>query len=229
VTTGAENLLTQQAQLVERAFVVKPIQDYGLTEGVRERLRVRARALHVDEDYAVVEFILLGDGLHRLVGTNISSSTTPLLRYESQDHVTLEEGSSCRCGGPGRVIERIDGRLEDYVVLRNGARVGRMDHVFKDMLNIVEAQIRQVTPGELTIRVVRGEKYGDADEEDAAPRDCKRVRYGGEGRIRKRNPALVNCEVAPGRFRDSRRGDHVSRGRASLTCRTRARILASLA
>ena len=175
VTTGAENLLPQQAQLVERAFGVKPIQHYGLTEGVANISECELGTLHVDEDYAVVEFIPLGDGLHRLVGTNISNPATPLLRYESQDHVTLEEGSSCRCGRPGRVIERIDGRFEDYVVLRNGARVGRMDHVFKDMLNIVEAQIRQVTPGELTIRVVRGEKYGDADEEALRRETAKRV------------------------------------------------------
>jgi phenylacetate-CoA ligase len=175
VTTGAENLLPQQAQLVERVFGVKPIQHYGLTEGVSNISECEFGTLHVDEDFAAVEFVPVGDGLHRMVGTNVSNQATPLLRYESQDLVALEEGSSCRCGRPGRVVERIDGRFEDYVVLRNGARIGRMDHVFKDMVNIVEAQIWQATPGELTIRVVRGEKYGDADEQALRRETAKRV------------------------------------------------------
>jgi phenylacetate-CoA ligase len=176
VTTGAENLLPQQAQLIERAFGTKPIQHYGLTEGVANISECELGALHVDEDFAAVEFIPLGDdGIHRLVGTNFSNPATPLVRYESQDLVTLQEGSSCRCGRPGRVVERIDGRLEDYVLLRNGAHVGRMDHVFKDMVNIVEAQIHQVKPGELTIRVVRGEQYGEADEHLLRRETAKRV------------------------------------------------------
>jgi phenylacetate-CoA ligase len=58
----------------------------------------------------------------------------------------------------------IDGRLEDYVVLKNGARIGRMDHVFKDLVRIREAQIYQRTPGVLIVRVVRGNDYGEADE-----------------------------------------------------------------
>jgi phenylacetate-CoA ligase len=176
VTTGAENLLPQQVQLIERAFGVKPIQHYGLTEGVANISECELGALHVDEDFAAVEFIPLGDdGLHRMIGTNLANLATPLLRYESQDLVTLCGGASCSCGRPGRVVERIDGRLEDYVLLRNGVRVGRMDHVFKDMVNIVEAQIYQVEPGELTIRVVRGENYGEADEGALLRETAKRV------------------------------------------------------
>ena len=176
VTTGAENLLPQQAQLIERAFGVTPIQHYGLTEGVANISQCELGTLHVDEDFAAVEFIPLdGEGLHRIVGTNLSNPATPLIRYESQDLATLRAGSSCSCGRPGRVVERIDGRLEDYVVLRGGARVGRMDHVFKDMVNIVEAQIHQARPGEMTIRIVRGDRFGEADERALRRETAKRV------------------------------------------------------
>jgi phenylacetate-CoA ligase len=58
----------------------------------------------------------------------------------------------------------VDGRREDYVVLRNGARIGRLDHVFKDMVHIREAQIHQRVPGEITVRVVRGSGYRAEDE-----------------------------------------------------------------
>jgi phenylacetate-CoA ligase len=176
VTTGAENLLPQQAQLIQRAFAVEPVQHYGLTEGVANISQCELGTLHVDEDFAAVEFIPVdGEGLHRIVGTNLSNLATPLVRYDTQDLATLRAGASCSCGRPGRIVERIDGRLEDYVVLHNGARVGRMDHVFKDMVNIVEAQIHQYKPGELTIRVVRGERFGDADERELRREAAKRV------------------------------------------------------
>jgi phenylacetate-CoA ligase len=133
-------------------------------------------SLHVDEDFAAVEFVPIDGGdVSRIVGTNLTNLAAPLLRYDSQDLAFVTGDRSCSCGRPGRVVERVDGRLEDYVVLRNGARIGRMDHVFKDMVNVSEAQIRQAVPGEMVIRVVRGHEYSDADEHTLLEETAKRV------------------------------------------------------
>jgi phenylacetate-CoA ligase len=176
VTTGAENLLPHQSDVIERAFGVKPLQHYGLAEGTANVSQCELGTLHVDEDYAAVEFVALGqEGLHRIIGTNFTNLATPLLRYDSQDLATIRADASCSCGRPGRVLERIDGRLEDYVVLRNGTRVGRLDHIFKDLVNIQEAQIYQARPGQITIRVVRGRDYGEADERMLLRETKKRV------------------------------------------------------
>jgi phenylacetate-CoA ligase len=184
VTTGAENLLPHQSVMIERAFGVKPLQHYGLAEGVATVSQRELGALHVDEDYAAVEFLPLGqDGLHRIIGTNFTNLATPLLRYDAQDLAIIRADTSCSCGRPGRVVERIDGRLEDYVVLRNGARIGRMDHIFKDMVDIHEAQIYQARPGEMTIRVVRGRNYTEADERMLLRETRKRVGHEMEVRV----------------------------------------------
>jgi phenylacetate-CoA ligase len=50
------------------------------------------------------------------------------------------------------------------VIRRDGSMVGRMDHVFKDLVNVREAQIVQEDPGRITIRIVRGAFYCDRDE-----------------------------------------------------------------
>ena len=176
VTIGAENLLPHQAAVIERAFGVKPIQHYGLAEGVANISQCELRSLHVDEDYAAVEFVADDHASsHRIVGTNLTNLAAPLVRYDSQDLAFRPRAAGCPCGRPGRIVEKVDGRLEDYVVLRSGARVGRMDHIFKDMVNIREAQIRQAVPGELVIRVVRGRDYGDADEQMLRAETAKRV------------------------------------------------------
>jgi phenylacetate-CoA ligase len=176
VTTGAENLLPQQAAVIERAFGIRPIQHYGLAEGVANMSQCELGQLHVDEDFAAVEFIpTRQDNLYRIVGTNFANAATPLLRYDTQDLAVLRDEASCECGRAGRIVERIDGRLEDYVVLRNGVRVGRMDHIFKDMVNVREAQIHQSRPGEILIRVVRSAGYAHDDEEAIRRETVKRV------------------------------------------------------
>lgn len=165
VTTGAENLLPQQAALNQKAFGVKPRQHYGLAEAVANFSECELGRLHVDEDFAAVEFLPSGDGVsYRVVGTNFTNPATPLLRYDTGDIVTLSE-EACSCGRAGRLVERVDGRQEDYVVLRDGTRVGRMDHIFKDMVRVREAQIYQARPGEIVYRIVRGSGYSRGDEQ----------------------------------------------------------------
>ena len=166
ITTCSETLMPHQKTLIERAFGVKPRQHYALTEGTANMSECERGMLHVDEDFAAVEFLRLpGEDACRIVGTNFSNFATPLVRYDSHDLAVLPVSNGCGCGRTGRVVERVDGRQEDYVVLRDGTRIGRMDHLFKDMVNIREAQIHQSRPGEITIRVVRREGYGRADEE----------------------------------------------------------------
>ena len=163
VTVGAENLLSSQAAVIERAFGVRPVQHYGMAEAVANISECRKGRLHVDEDFAAVEFVEDELGRRNVIGTNFSNYATPLLRYDAQD-VAWMGTHGCDCGLPGRVIDSLDGRLEDYIVLKNGARVGRLDHVFKDMVRVHEAQVVQNDPGRVRVRVVRGPGYCAADE-----------------------------------------------------------------
>lgn len=176
ITVGAENLLPLQKKMIEQAFGVSPRQHYGMAEAVANISECELGRLHVDEDFSAVEFIPneYGEG-YRVVGTNFTNPATPLLRYEVQDVVDLVEGEDCPCGRPGRLVKRIDGRQEDYVVLANGSRLGRMDHIFKDLVHIREAQIYQCLAGELVLRVVRGEGYTEQDEQLLRQETGKRV------------------------------------------------------
>jgi phenylacetate-CoA ligase len=164
ITIGAENLLSQQRELIFRAFGVKPRQHYGLAEAVANISECELGSLHVDEDFAAIEFVPQNDtNNYKIVGTNFTNPACPLVRYDTGDTATLTD-KTCSCGRPGRIVDNIDGRLEDYVLLKNGAKIGRMDHIFKDLINIREAQIYQKEPGELILRIVRGPHYKDTDE-----------------------------------------------------------------
>ncbi|MCA9951992.1 MAG: phenylacetate--CoA ligase family protein [Anaerolineales bacterium] len=164
ITIGAENLLPQQIELMQRAFGVSPRQHYGMAEAVANFSECEYGRLHVDEDFAAVEFLPNPNGPgYKVIGTNFSNPATPLLRYDIQDLVTLAD-STCPCARPGRIVGSVDGRAEDYVILKNGARLGRMDHIFKDSVNVREAQIYQREIGQIIIRIVRSTAYSDQDE-----------------------------------------------------------------
>jgi phenylacetate-CoA ligase len=165
VTTSAENLLPAQADLIQRAFGVRPRQHYGMAEGVANASECPKSRLHVDEDFAFVEFIPLEHGTgYRVVGTNVTNRAFPLIRYDVGD-IAQVSGQTCDCGRPGRIIDRIDGRREDYVVLPGGAMVGRLDHIFKDQVRVREAQIYQPDLTRVVLRIVCAGSFTSHDEQ----------------------------------------------------------------
>ena len=175
VSIGAENLFPHQAEVIERAFGVKPIQHYGMAEAVANISECREGNLHVDEDFSAVEFVQRSAGeASRIVGTNLSNLAFPLLRYDTQDLAEVTD-EGCSCGWPGRLVKSLDGRKEDYLILKNGARLGRLDHIFKDLVHIREAQLYQQKPGEVDIRIVKGDGYADGDEQQLLTEFRKRV------------------------------------------------------
>lgn len=164
VTTVSENLTERQTELMRNVFGVGPLQHYGMSEAVANFSQCELGNLHVDEDFAAVRFAPAQNGAgYRVIGTNFSNPAFPFLNYDTKDLVTLDD-QWCACGRGGRVVRSIDGRDEDYVLLRDGTAIGRMDHVFKDLIHISEAQIYQKIPGAVVVRVVRGAGYSPEDE-----------------------------------------------------------------
>jgi phenylacetate-CoA ligase len=165
ITTGAENLLPAQADLIERAFGVRPRQHYGMAEGAANASECPNGRLHVDEDFAFVEFVPVEHGPgYRVIGTNVSNRAFPLIRYDVGDiaHVSAQ---TCDCGRPGRIIDQIDGRREDYVVLPGGAMVGRLDHIFKDQVRVREGQIYQPDLTRVVLRIACENSFTPRDEQ----------------------------------------------------------------
>jgi len=166
ITTGAESLLQQQKSLIESVFGVSVKEHYGMAEGVANISEGICGSLHVDEDFAYVEFIPVpGEKkLFKIIGTNWSNPSFPMLRYDTGDVATVEE-KNCGCKYAGRTISYIDGRIEDFVVLPSGARVGRLDHIFKDMVNINAAQIYQPDNNKIVFKIVPGRDYDKGKDE----------------------------------------------------------------
>ncbi len=147
ITLGSETLYDNQKKLIEKTFKTKTYNYYCQSESVAAIYECPMGHLHINEDFSYVELIHEEDNLYRIVGTQIDNECMPFIRYDTKDLVEIDEVFKCGCGAKGRVVKRIVGRQDDYVTLFDGRKVGRLDHIFKDMSGIVEAQIRQYDKG----------------------------------------------------------------------------------
>lgn len=158
ITIGAENLLEYQAVQLERAFGVHVFQHYGLSEGVANFSESANQEIYVDEDFAAVEFIK-ENGYSKIVGTTLTNFAMPLLRWDTKDTAEAIENRN------GRLVKSIDGRIEDYITLKNGVKIGKLDHVFKDAIHLKEVQIVQKKDYSVTVYYV---PYDDDYMDDMA-------------------------------------------------------------
>ncbi len=160
VFTASETLLDFQRAAIERAFGAKAFNWYGTTEFTNNIIECAQGSLHQRTDYGVLE--LLGDGT--MIATGLNNRAMPFIRYRVGDRATRRDGS-CTCGCTFSLIERIEGRVEDYVRTPDGRIVGRLDHLFKDVQHVREAQIVQTKLDELVLRIVRADGFTAKDEQ----------------------------------------------------------------
>jgi phenylacetate-CoA ligase len=125
------------------------------------------RRLHVDMEFGIVEVEVeeSAEDWERgpLLVTGLSNDATPFLRYRVGD-VGTRSRTPCPCGRPGDVFLDVDGRIEDYVMTPDGRLVGRLDHIFKEQLDVAEAQILQETRDAVEVHLVRRPSWSDASE-----------------------------------------------------------------
>ena len=155
IITSSESLSADQKRLVERRFGCSVFDHYGSAERVILGGTCERGSLHIESDYGLTEWLPTSDGDYELIGTGFNNQLMPLIRYRTGDRAVLSEpGSSCPCGRSMPVVNRIVGRMDDYIVMEDGRRVGRLDHIFKGAKFVAEAQIVQREVGAIEILVV---------------------------------------------------------------------------
>jgi phenylacetate-CoA ligase len=125
--------------------------------------------MHIRELHSVLE-VLDEDGLPvepggtgELVCTSLGNRAMPMFRYRIGDRVTLASTEQCVCGRGGRLVAEVQGRDEDVIVTPDGRHVGRLDHIFKDLVQVAEAQVVQTEVAAVILRIVRRAGYTEAD------------------------------------------------------------------
>jgi len=193
VFTASETLLVAQREAIRRGFGARVFNWYGQTELTCNIVECEHGRLHARTDYGFLE--VLEDG--SMVCTGLNNLAMPLIRYRTGDRVR-RGGGACSCGRPFPVVEEIQGRVEDYVVTPEGYLVGRLDHLFKGVVGVREAQVVQRERSTLVLRIVREDAYSERSEEHI--REEARKRVGPLMRVVFEYPARIE-RGAGGKFR----------------------------
>ncbi len=167
IFTGAENMLDFQRRDIQKLTGATLTDQYGCSEGCGNASHCPEFVYHEDFEFGILEGVELqpGNSAKSILCTGFSCDAFPFIRYEVGDTgVWDESGKPCPCGRRSKVMLRIDGRKDDYVITPEGTRIMRFDYVFKDVMNVKEVQIVQEQLGEITVRTVRRQGYGTKDE-----------------------------------------------------------------
>lgn len=160
IITSSESLSDAQRAAIERRFGCRVFDWYGQFERVAAIGTCEFGSYHVMSDYSLSEFLPVGGGVHEIVGTGFNNLAMPLIRYRTGDFVELAEtDTSCPCGRSFPIVTAIHGRTDDVVKLPDGRHIGRLDHIFKGVSGVIEAQIRQEALDRIDILVVPGTGY----------------------------------------------------------------------
>ncbi|MGL4223763.1 MAG: exopolysaccharide biosynthesis protein VpsH [Vibrio sp.] len=154
IITSSESLSAEDRQIIETRFGCKVFDWYGQFERVAAIGQCEHGRYHLLSDYSYVELLPAGEGRYELVGTNFNNHYFPLIRYKTGDHVYLDKHDSCPCGRVFPVIQRIDGRIGDYLLGEDGQKVHILNHIPKGVAGVIACQFVQHERQHIVVKVV---------------------------------------------------------------------------
>ncbi|WP_421917876.1 hypothetical protein [Marinifilum sp.] len=151
--TSSEVLHDFQKSIIEKVLNTKIFDWYGNAE--------RTVALGQSQDSLYRELPLYShvevEDKH-LITTSFVNSVFPLIRYKVDDVIRLAPNCEEEC-----IVEKIEGRDDDYIVLKNGHRIGRLDLAFKKIKRLLAAQIIQNKKNEIHVNFIPDQGFSNSD------------------------------------------------------------------
>ncbi len=165
IVTSSESLSQEDKQLIEKRFGCVVFDWYGLFERVAAIGSCEYGRYHILSDYSHVELIDVGDGRHEIIGTNFNNDLQPLIRYRTGDHVYLSNETACPCGRVFPVIDRIEGRIGDYLLGEDGQKIHILNHIPKGVTGLIATQFIQNEPKRIEVQAVVNRDLFDEQQE----------------------------------------------------------------
>ncbi|MDE5417629.1 hypothetical protein L3049_06370 [Labilibaculum sp. DW002] len=151
--TSSEVLHNFQKEIIEKVLNTKIFDWYGNAE--------RTVALGQCQDSLYRELPLYSHvevENNHLITTSLINSAFPLIRYKVDDIIKL--APNCK---EEFIVQAIEGRDDDYIVLKNGHRIGRLDLAFKKIKRLLAAQIIQKRKDEILVNLIPDKGFSRAD------------------------------------------------------------------
>lgn len=162
VLCASENLYNFQRQLLSEVFGTRVFTHYGHYElAVLAGFCEYADTYHVLPQYGFAELIdasgkpVTEPGkMGEIVATSFIMHATPFVRYRTRDFAVLKGWGCPECGRPYQIWERVEGRLQEFVVTGTGRYISMTAINFHDDIfdHIKQFQFYQEAKGRVTFR-----------------------------------------------------------------------------
>ena len=165
ILCSSESLFEGQREFIEKVFGCKVHCHYGHTEKcvLAYECPVSGK-YHIFPQYGYTEIIhpsgreCVKGEIGEIVATGFNNRAMPLIRYKTQDYAQFG-GYGCSCGRNYMVLDKIEGRLQDYIVTKEGALVSLGSVVGgiheQEWAGIKKVQFEQSKEGSITARAVK--------------------------------------------------------------------------
>lgn len=154
VITNSETLLSWQRETIESVFDSKVFDYYGTAEYLVFAGQSTDGLYYSNPMLGITEVISerKNNPEGKIIASTLTNTAMPLIRYDTGDTAETAYDSSSSQGSP--VLRSIVGRKDDFIETKDGRRIGRIDHIFKGVTGLIEAQVIQEKPGQAVIRLV---------------------------------------------------------------------------
>lgn len=175
---GSENLYPEQKRLFQEVFNARVYSWYGHGESCCLAGYCEQEDLyHVYSEYGYMELVS-PDGTvlpwtegqrGEIVGTSLINNAMPFIRYRTGD-IGVVGPPQCSCGRCYRLLARVEGRQQEYIVTADGRAIALTGLVFglhwHAFARIRQLQLVQDKPGEVLVRIARDPDFTSMDERE---------------------------------------------------------------
>jgi phenylacetate-CoA ligase len=148
-------LIPSERKVIEQAFGCKATDRYGCEEvGLIACECEEHKGMHLNIDHLFVEFIKedgspAGDGEEGvIVVTDLINNGMPLIRYKIED-VGIPTARECPCGRGLPLMEKVAGRVADFLVREDGSLVAGVSLVERTLTAIPGFEQMQIIQDEI--------------------------------------------------------------------------------
>lgn len=167
-------LLDQERNIIEQAFQCRVTNRYGCEEVGLIGVECEAHnGMHINSSHIILECLDENDQPvpsgtpGKLVITDLNNYGMPLIRYRVEDVGVLSE-RICSCGRTSPILERLEGRVADFLKKPDGGQVAGVSLVERTLTKIPgveQMQLVQEQLHQIIINRVKGPEYTEATDE----------------------------------------------------------------
>ena len=172
VGSNSEVLTLKEREFLEKTFHCPVYEEYSAVEVGFVAQSCKKKRMHIISDSVILEVLKEGEPVApgekgEVVVTSLFKNATPFIRYSLGDVTSLSQ-DECDCGITFPVIEGIEGRKDDFIVLPSGKEISptRIVPLFFNLNFMKEFTAVQTSPTKVIINIVPCKTFSERDREN---------------------------------------------------------------